>query len=47
MAKHFNPADVASVKIDFSRIPSKISEEGLAFLVRRTARRIRREARAL
>ena len=47
MAKNFNPADVASVKINFNIAPAITSEAGLAFLIRRNARRIRRENRTL
>ena len=47
MAKNFNPADVANVKTNFSIAPAMTSETGLAFLVRRNARRVRRINRAL
>jgi hypothetical protein len=47
MAKNFNPADVASVKTNFNVAPAYNEAEGLAFLVRRNKRRIRRENRAL
>jgi hypothetical protein len=47
MAKNFNPADVASVKTNFNLAPANISEANLAFLVRRNARRVRRENRAI
>jgi len=47
MAKNFNPADVASVKTDCNVLPASIETAGLAFLVRRSKRRMRRENRAL
>ena len=46
MAKNFNPADVASVKTNFNVAPA-YNAEGLAFLVRRSKRRMRRENRAI
>ncbi len=45
MAKHFNPADTASVKLDISMAPAKLNTN--AFLVRRVARAQRRIRRAL
>lgn len=47
MAKNFNPAEVASVKTNFNIAPANIANANAAFLVRRNARRIRRENRAL
>lgn len=47
MARNFNPADVESFEIKFDLTPVKATNEQLAFLVRRAARRIRRDARAL
>ena len=47
MAKNFNPAEVASVKTNFNFAPANTESANLAFLVRRNARRVRRENRAI
>jgi hypothetical protein len=47
MAKHFNYADVPSTKISFDFEAIRNTNEQLEFLLRRTARRIRRDNRAL
>ena len=47
MAKNFNPADVASVKTNFNFAPGNTGTANMAFLIRRNARRIRRENRAI
>jgi len=47
MAKPFNHADVTSTKINFDFDAIQKTNEQLEFLLRRTARRIRRNNRAL
>ncbi len=47
MAKHFNPSDVASVKTNISMAPAVKPSMQIDFLVRRTARNMRRDRRAL
>lgn len=47
MAKPFNYADVPSTKINFDFEAIRTTNEQLEFLLRRTARRIRRENRSL
>ena len=47
MAKHFNPASVASVKTNISMAPAARPSAEIEFLVRRTARINRRIRRAL
>ncbi len=47
MAKHFNPASVASVKTNISIAPAARPSVQIDFLVRRTARIARRLRRAL
>ena len=47
MAKNFNPAEVASVKTSFNVAPAHNESAGLAFLVRRNKRRLRRENRGI
>lgn len=47
MAKPFNQTDAQSTKIDFDFATLQQTNEQLAFLLRRSARRIRRNNRAL
>lgn len=47
MAKPFNPTDVETLNIEFDFKPTQATSEQLEFLLRRTARRIRRSNRAL
>ena len=46
MARHFNPADVDSVKTDFGFAHGR-KESGMTFSMRRNRRRLRRETRAI
>ena len=47
MAKPFNHADVPSTKINFDFASIQSNNEKLAFLLRRTSRRVRRNNRSL
>jgi len=47
MAKPFNPATAETLKIEFDFKPIQATSEQLEFLLRRTARRIRRNNRAI
>ena len=47
MAKPFDPTQAETLKIEFDFAPIKATTEQLDFLLRRTARRVRRTNRAL
>ena len=47
MAKPFDPVSAETVKIEFDFKPIQATSEQLEFLLRRTARRIRRSNRAI
>ena len=47
MAKYFNPAKTASVKLEVSKAPMAKKDVSPEFLVRRVARSHRRDRRAI